>query len=164
MAITRFRAVRGGGSRGMSRGSIFGRDRRGIAAVEFALVAPFLIATAVGLTDIGFGLYRAMQVDDAAHAGMRYALVHGYDAGAISTQVAAVDGFAITASPAPERYCGCPTASGVDAATCDTFCPDGSTTGAYVSVSASATYVPPISFPMIPESFALRSTAVARLQ
>jgi Flp pilus assembly protein TadG len=143
---------------------MFGGDRRGIAAVEFALVAPFLIATAVGLTDIGFGLYRAMQVDDAAHAGMRYALVHGYDATAISAQVAAVDGFTVAASPAPERYCGCPSSSGVAQASCDTFCPDGSTTGTYVSVTASATYVPPISFPLIPESFALRSTSVARLQ
>ncbi len=164
MATFRFRAARDHRADGPRSVPIFRRDWRGIAAVEFALVAPFLIATAVGLTDIGFGLYRAMQVDDAAHAGMRYALVHGYDATAISAQVAAVEGFAITASPPPERYCGCPSSSGVDQASCDTFCPDGSTTGTYVSVTASATYVPPISFPLIPESFALRSTSVARLQ
>jgi hypothetical protein len=127
-------------------------------------VAPFLVATAVGLTDIGFGLYRAMQVDDAAHAGMRYALVHGYDASAIAARVATSGTFEIQASPEPARYCGCPTANGVDVATCDGFCPDGSTTGTYVSVSASATYVPPISFPWIPESFPLRSTSVTRLQ
>ena len=142
-----------------------GGDRRGIAAVEFALFAPFLMATVVGLTDLGFGLYRSMQVDDAAHAGIQYALVRGFDATAIASQVtAAAPDFAIAASPEPQRYCGCAGGSGVTAATCESFCPDGSTAGTFVSVSAAATYVPPIAFPWIPDSFALQSTAIVRIQ
>ncbi len=154
----------GAARRRSAAGGIDG-DRRGIAAVEFALFAPFLMTTMVGLTDLGFGLYRAMQVDDAARAGLQYALVRGFDASGISAQVAAVSqSIAITAAPAPQRYCGCAGGSGVTTASCDSFCPDGSTAGTYVAVTASATYVPPIAFPLFPDSFPLSSTAIVRLQ
>jgi len=156
--------ARGRGGR-RSRRPAIGGDRRGIAAVEFALIAPFLITVVVGLVDLGVGLHHAMQVDAAAQAGLQYALVKGYDPAAISAQIAATSqSFPIEASPSPQRYCGCPGEAGIAAASCGVFCGDGSTAGTYVSVSASATYVPPIAFPLVPASYALQSNAVVRVQ
>lgn len=47
----------------------FGRDDRGVTAIEFALIAPVFIAMIVGVTQIGRLFY--------AHAGLRNAVAEG---------------------------------------------------------------------------------------
>ncbi|TMJ54449.1 MAG: pilus assembly protein, partial [Alphaproteobacteria bacterium] len=54
------------------------RDIRGVAAIEFAIVAPMLVLAMVCTADLGLGIYRKMQVQNAAQAGAEYAIVHGY--------------------------------------------------------------------------------------
>lgn len=54
-----------------------GRLRRGATAVEFALVSPVLFLTMIGLVVLGLGIFRYNQVAALAHAGARWASVHG---------------------------------------------------------------------------------------
>ena len=59
------------------------RENRGVAALEFALVAPFLCTFILGVVDLGFGFEAKMAVIQAAQAGSYYALLKGFDTSAI---------------------------------------------------------------------------------
>ena len=48
------------------------RDRRGTAALEFGLAVPLLLTLIVGLTETGMAAFEAMQVKNAAEAGVVY--------------------------------------------------------------------------------------------
>ena len=54
--------------------SDFRRDRRGIAGIEFALIAGFLCLAIVNVSDVGVYLYKRMQVENAALVGAMSAL------------------------------------------------------------------------------------------
>jgi Flp pilus assembly protein TadG len=54
-------------------------DRRGAAAVEFALVSPFLLGLLVPIADLGAYVYDSMQLQLAAQAGAEYAARHDWD-------------------------------------------------------------------------------------
>jgi Flp pilus assembly protein TadG len=47
----------------------FGRDRRGTAAVEFALAATLLAYALLNAVDFGYYMYQRMEVENAAEAG-----------------------------------------------------------------------------------------------
>jgi len=117
---------------------------RGIAAVEFAMVASSLVLMMICVADVGTGFYRRMQVQNAAQSGAQYAMLHGYSSSSITSAVTAATSFAgISAAPAPTQFCGCPSSSGITTASpasppCST-CADGSAAGTYVLVSAQGT-------------------------
>jgi Flp pilus assembly protein TadG len=141
------------------------RGAAGNAAVEFALIVPLLVLLAIGCFDFSMGIYRKMQVDDAAQVGAQYAVVHGYDSAKISNVVVNATSFAgISASPAPTQFCGCPSAAGLTVVACNSICSNGLTSGAYVTVSSSGTYNTILSYPMIPSSFTLTGQGTVRLQ
>lgn len=52
----------------------FRKDGRGVAGVEFALIAGFLCLTVVNVSDVGVYLYKRMQVENAALVGAMSAL------------------------------------------------------------------------------------------
>ena len=54
------------------------RRRRGTTAVEFALVAPLVLALTIGLLVGGLGVFRYQQVAALAREGARWASVHGF--------------------------------------------------------------------------------------
>jgi Flp pilus assembly protein TadG len=54
-------------------------DRRGAAAVEFALMTPFLLGLLVPIADVGAYVYSSMQLQLAAQAGAEYAARHDWD-------------------------------------------------------------------------------------
>src|SRR6266550_5976859 len=86
------------------------KDTTGAAAVEFGFMIPIFGLMIVSVTDIGFSVYRKMQVEVAAQVGAQYAMVNGFDASAISTAVtSASNATAVTATPSPTKYCGCAT-------------------------------------------------------
>jgi len=116
-------------------------DRRGSAAIEFAIVAPLLVLLAAGTLELGSAVVQKMEVQDAAAAGALYATENGWDQAGIAAAVAAAKpGKGVSASPAPALYCGCPTAAGVTTtATCTVACADGSPARKYVRVSAATT-------------------------
>jgi hypothetical protein len=129
------------------------------------MLAPILVVMGVCTVDLGAGIYRKMQVQNAAQAGAQYAVAHGFSASSISAAVTnATTLSGVSANPAPSQACGCPTTSGVTSATCNTTCPDGSVTGTYVTVGSQATYNTILAYPLIPNSFAFAAQAMVRIQ
>jgi hypothetical protein len=149
-------------------GRLFGRRAcatAGVASVELAIVAPLLTLAIIGTADLGFGIHRKMQVQAAAQAGAEYAIVKGFSLSGISGAVVSATPFAgVRANPAPQQFCGCPSETGIAAISCNTTCPDQSKPGAYVTVSAQASYATILPYPTFPAAFELSATSTARLQ
>ncbi len=163
----------------MPRSTQAGKRRRfgnedGVAALEFALVAPFLLLLLVGVVQLGLAMYQSMQVNAAVGGGVVYAAARGFDPAGISAAVTSAASLpasfgAVTATPAPAAFCGCPDAAGSvtvlgSAPPCSTaVCADGTAAGTYVQVGATLDRLVllPISFGL-PDTFA--ATAVVRIQ
>jgi Flp pilus assembly protein TadG len=141
------------------------RETRGNAALEMALVAPMLVLMMIGVADFGMAVFLKMQVQQAAQAGAEYAIVHGFDAAAITTAAtSAVPVSGITATPAPAQSCGCPSGTTMTAATCGTNCANGLGAGTYVTVSTQGTYATMLAYPGMPASFAFTAASIVRVQ
>jgi Flp pilus assembly protein TadG len=140
-------------------------DSRGVAAIEFAIIIPMLIMMVVCTADLGMGIYRTMQVQNAAQAGARYAMTNSFDATSISSAVTNATSFpGVVASPAPAQYCGCATNAGITAIACGATCAVGAVYGTYVKVSAQGTYATIVPYPLIASSFTLAAQASVRVQ
>jgi Flp pilus assembly protein TadG len=141
------------------------RDNRGVAAVEFSIVAPLLILMMICTTDLGLGIFRMLQVQNAAYAGAQYAILHGFNEDSIVTAVKSATSYSdVNASPSPNQFCGCPTLSGVGGIDCASTCSDGSTPGTYVTVSAAGKYETLFSYPVIPSSYEFAAQSTVRIQ
>lgn len=158
--------------------SLFGHHRRlrfrrglgtacdGLAAIEFAFMAPLLCLLLIGAVDFGRGLWCQLQVASAAQAGAVYASTQGWNAtaAAIENAVTGATSLAVSASPAPAWVCGCPnTSAGIAPVQCGSFCPDGSSPPHYVTVTATATYSPLLPYPKLGSRLTLSSVSYARL-
>src|SRR5437660_8563590 len=138
----------------------------GAAAVEFAFIAPLIIAMLIFVTDLGIGFYRKMQVENAAQAGAQYAAVNGFSTSSASNAVLAATSFSgISASPAPTQFCGCPTSAGVTAAaSCRSACSGRSEPGTYVTASAQADYSTNFNYRRIPANYNYTAQASTTVQ
>lgn len=129
------------------------RNQRGVAAVEFALVAAVLTVLLPAATDLALAIWANQQVGNAARAGAEYAAINCWDgttnavssscANNVSTAATSAMSRSVTATPT--NYCGCDNASGASGATtatCGSACPDGSKAGTYVSVTTRTSYNP----------------------
>ncbi|MGB9116946.1 TadE/TadG family type IV pilus assembly protein [Bradyrhizobium sp.] len=140
-------------------------DAAGVAAIEFAIMIPCLIVMTVGTVDLGMGIYRNMQVQNAAQIGAQYAMTNSFDPAQIASIVSGATGMqGISASPAPVQFCGCATSSGVSSVTCGSTCPGGAIYGNYVRVSSQGTYTTLLPYPMFASSFTLTSQSTVRVQ
>jgi hypothetical protein len=140
------------------------RDRRGIAAIEFAIIAPMLVVMFICLTDLGLGIYANMQVDSAAQFGAQYALINGFDPDSITSAVKSSAEIS-DLNVVPATFCGCPGANGVNPSlACGLKCGDGSAAGSFVRVSVTHAYTTIIPYPGLPASFALASQSTVRLK
>ena len=119
-------------------------DERGLAAIELALVtAVVLVPLFIGATEMGRRAWMKSQLDNAARAGLEYALgLHTFNASSISSFVTSATSLpAVTATPAPTKSCMCPSSSGLTAtSSCSGTCAGGGAPGSYVTVSASTAY------------------------
>jgi Flp pilus assembly protein TadG len=89
------------------------RDRKGVAAVEFAVVAPVLITLLAGAANIGFAVDHAIALANAARAGAQHIIAQPGDAaGARTAAQAVLPGSTAAVSP---MACTCP--ASVSAAT-----------------------------------------------
>ena len=70
-------------------------DQRGAAAVEFALLVPFLCLLLFGVIDFGYMLNRDTMINNAAREGVRTASVGGSSAEVVA------DGQGLPARPCP---------------------------------------------------------------
>ena len=140
-------------------------DTRAVAAVEFGFMVPLLSLMVVSVTDIGLAVYRKMQVENAAQAGAQYAIARGFSTSGISSAVtSATNSTAITASPSPVTFCGCPTGTGVSTVGCGTVCTGGAQAGTYTTVSAQATYSMLINYQIVAATYTYNAQSTARLQ
>jgi Flp pilus assembly protein TadG len=140
-------------------------DTRGTAAIEFAILSPILLALLLGVVDLGFGLYAAIQAQSAAEAGALYAAKHGWNSAGISAAVVGATGASgMAASPAPTLFCGCPSASGIATIVCTSTCTGGVQPGEYVQVNSSLARLSILSDPGLGLATTLTGESTIRIQ
>jgi len=120
----------------MLRLSGFRRDRRGVAAVEMALIAPII----AGMALVSFGIWRmATSLEDmhvALKAGASYYMNGGLDDTAARTlMTSAWQDAPADASIGVQRACKC----GTVAAACNVLCANATPPSSYVLLNASGT-------------------------
>ena len=142
----------------------FTRDTDAASAVEFAILVPVLTLMVIAISDIGFAVYRKIQVEDAAQAGAQWAVRNGFDSNGISNAVTSATNSPITASPAPQEFCGCATGSSVSVATCGAPCPGGAKAGTYATVSSQLVFNTTLNYEVVPTTSILAAQAIVRLQ
>ena len=134
----------------MKFGDLFGRgSESGTAAIEFGFFLPFLLLLLMGTVELGLSMYEAMQVSNAVDAGALYAAKNGFNAtniGSATTGASVLSSQlnALSATPAPTQFCGCPSAAGSisnlgppNSGACSATACSGSPAGTYVQVNAS---------------------------
>ena len=131
------------------------------------LFIPFLLILLTGTVELGFLMYEAMQVNNAVEAGALYAAANGFNAASITSAVTNASVLptglnALTATPAPTQFCGCPSAAALELGgpPCSATACSGSPAGTYVQVNASLTHTIIIPNPWVPAT--LTATAVIR--
>jgi Flp pilus assembly protein TadG len=135
----------------------------GMAAIEFGILSTVMMIFLIIAVDLGMSAYSAMQVQTSAQSGAEYAAAHTFDATAISNAVTnSTSATGISASPAPTKFCGCPSSTGVTTATCSSTCADGSIAGNYVRVTATRSYSTMISYPGMSNPLVQTTTTTVR--
>lgn len=147
------------------------RCRSGVAAIEMAFIAPVLVGLALGMIDLGLGIYIKMLVADAADAGAAFARINGsaYGANTATAFNQAVENAAQSAVTLPslltnggltatasEEYC-CAGMTDCDAAT-PPDCASGLTVGTYVEVETAATYATLLPYQIVSGFFDINFT------
>ncbi len=118
---------------------LFRHATQGAAAIEFAITASLLLIPFLGVAEVGFAAYQAMQVQSAVDAGALYASQKGFDPTNIGLAVQnASSATGVKASPAPSEFYGCPSSTGIAVVSTST-CADGTSPGTYVQVNATLT-------------------------
>lgn len=136
----------------------------GSAAIEFGLSVPLLLIILMGVVELGYAMYEAMQVYDSVEAGALYAAKNGYDQNGIAAAVANATGTqGITATPAPAQFCGCPNTAGIVETACSATCNDGNSPGQYVRISAALAHQTILPYPGLPLPTTLTAQSVLRL-
>jgi hypothetical protein len=151
------------------------RAASGLAAVEFAIIVPFFALLVAFMVDAGGGIYARAQVQNAAQMGARYAQVKGWNSTMIAAAVTTATDLAnVSALPAPQLLCGCPTGTSITFLTlsCVAGIPAGTVCagtsparapGLYAVVGAQLNYSAPLSYAGWPAVMALKATATTRL-
>jgi len=170
-----------------------GIARSGAAAVEFALMAPFLLGLMVPLADLGAYIYDYMEIQLAAQAGGEYAARNGWDPTGIqnavlnaapSLHLQLVDNNFMTNKsdvlpypfpPANVQFCGC--ASGTTITQVPgpgQACPNprptcagtGATSGLYYTVGAQTFYhtISGLKYPFIADGTVIQAWSIVRVQ
>ncbi len=144
-------------------GHFLAHRRDGIAAVEFAVIAPVLIVLLAGAANVGLAVDHAIPLSSAARAGAQYATAAPNDlSGAQAAAAAILSGASV---PTPTMSCTCPaTGQAVGGATVDCVtnsCTTGVARYISVTVNRAPTQIPGLAF--FSSAVASR-TVVARVQ
>jgi Flp pilus assembly protein TadG len=156
-------------------------DERGIAAVEFALVAPVLLMILGGIADFGLLMVGKSQLSDAVGQGIQYALASGPSvagatvrnliqaaaplAGLVPTVTATVTGPACYCTSGTPVALVTPSTALTGSYTCTGTCAgSGVAPGAYIIVTATYSYQPIMPFYSNLSTTTVSETATARLQ
>lgn len=152
------------------------QDERGVAGIEFVVVAPMLLLLIGGLSDFGLASWKRGVLASSVAEGASYAVVAGPVVNTSSVQAIVREKLSLPAGSVtitgPACYCmsGMPAVKADQAwavkanQVCSSPCPDGKQPGIYITIRAQHTYQP--IFPVY-ANFAspeLVETAMARLQ
>jgi Flp pilus assembly protein TadG len=145
-------------------------DRKGVAAVEFALVSTLLMAMLGGIADYGLALGAKSRLATAVAQGAQYAFLVG--TGVTSSQIqtmvqtsSTLVGVIASTPKAPGFYCltGAPLA--LTASTDGAACVDGTLAGYYVQITATYNYQAILpGFSTMAVSTALTESATVRIK
>lgn len=159
----------------------FRQARRGIAAVEFALLAPVLILLVLGIADLGLLIHERAQLSQVLTAGAQYAFRQGQTESG-STLTADVTSFIGTLSPVTLSSLSATYNGGLESGscycvygsspvytgplTCGATCTDssGSTAGKFVAITAEISPTPLFSLDAYFMPDTLSATVTVRLQ
>ena len=146
-----------------------GASESGVSAVEFALIAPVLALSLVGMADVGLALYERMAIDHVLRAGAQAAMSDPGEA-----QVRNVLQSTLGQAGAPsgvvfdlvKRYCACPDDADVAptaAPACTITCPGSVRPFVFYKVQASKPY-DAMSLPEFLADFRLSSSFQVQVQ
>lgn len=125
------------------------RDRRGVSAVEFALIAPVLVIGGFATVDAGMAVYEEMMITQALRSGAHLAISAQSEAQILNiVNVVASESFQVaqgSASPgelstAVTGYCVCPEATAAQVA-CNATCTGGSAPTQLYTLSATKQFI-----------------------
>ncbi len=130
----------------MTRGTRLRLGRRGVAAVEFALVVPLVLMLFGGATDIGLAVWTRGILANAVSAGAYYAFLTGPSVApsAITTLVenaSPLSGVSASATE-PDTYCASGSPATLTLTPQSGTCSDGTKPGTYTMISASYSMIP----------------------
>lgn len=143
------------------------RNGRGQALVELALLMPIFILLILGAAEFGRLAYAAIEVSNAARAGVAYGA---------QTHITASDGAGMTAAAladAPNvstisvssvsNFCVCSTGGSLTCTNALASCPSPARVIEYVQVNTTANVNPLIHVPGLPNTFTLHGQAIMRV-
>ena len=137
----------------------FRRDDKGMAAVEFGLIAPIFFFGLLATVDIGMAVNERMEVNHVLRAGAE-AAINKSDEDVVLAIMATTGGLNMSVSTNGQgaagdlsltvnQYCACPDATEVEVI-CSTICTGDVPTYVYYQLNGSKTYtgmiIPNISF------------------
>jgi Flp pilus assembly protein TadG len=113
------------------------KDRGGAAAVEMALVAPFLAVVVAGIASYAPQLDRVHKMHDAVSTGAGYVMTGGTDPTTIqSVAYSAWTNHGSSDTVTVTQWCSC---AGVTSS-CSALCTDSTVPQGYTKIAASTTY------------------------
>ena len=111
-------------------------ESKGLAATEFALIAPVLAIITISISDVSQAAVGAMNMEAAVRAGIQYAMNGGTNMStAKSASIQSWENRPSGSTLEASQMCTC--TSG--AAVCGQACTDGSTQKTFVTVTATST-------------------------
>jgi Flp pilus assembly protein TadG len=127
----------------------FLRDRSGVSATEFAIIAPVLLIIVLGIIDGWSYAASVLSARAAVKAGVNYVLQGGGETSTVqAVALAAWTNPPTDADVQAAQICYCSGAS----ASCDVLCASGSPPTAVYHVVATGTWIPPAPINYIMES------------
>ena len=122
----------------------FIRDTDGVSAIELALIAPFVLAMLLLMTDLGFAIHQRMAMNYILRLGGEAAMMGAYDEEIAETLNQAVIDHATTRMEdldikPPARVCRCSGADDIEVS-CTQPCPNDGAMDIYVELSAEMPY------------------------
>ncbi len=119
-------------------------DRRGVAAIEFAIIGPMLLIALGGVTDLGLSIRAQSRLSAGVASGAQYAFKVGaaVTAASVKSMVQASAGLSgVTATiTGPSLYCVSGSPAALVAGVAGTACADGTQPGTYVKIVGTYTY------------------------
>ena len=141
------------------------RGNSGVASVELALFAPFLVLLLIAMTDYGLAWTRQMALANAVRAGTQYAMIRRPvqgDVTGIHQKVLDAAPADLGGAPQVTFFCECP--SGQAVADCNpASCGAGIDLRHYVTVTLEEDYPLILTYPGISNPISLENTATIRL-